>query len=212
MFALLATCIFAVAEEGDIYNLNEAGYPDRHWALMEPEVVASYEEAGWIRMTGVLWFDKDNHVVEFVDVNVSEIPDLYNKGYYFAMLFNWVHDGPTIGKNMEQSVSVGYWKFNADEAINFHNTYVEPALPELGDPAEFGYYSYWFLDGQSAMEPTGEESDAVKALFQLVRFEYNLYSFGNGEQIALMNGNTVIYSLEEAIASGGLDGELWPLN
>ena len=46
--------------EGDIYTLGAEGYPNRHWALMEPDEYQSYLDAGWIPYTGVLWYHQED--------------------------------------------------------------------------------------------------------------------------------------------------------
>ena len=209
MVASLLLAGFAIAEEeGDIYYFQPAGWPDRHWAFMTSEQIAAYEAAGWVRYTGTLWYDSENHHIEFVDININDIPQLYNDGLWMAVLYSWVHDGPSLGKKTQQNVSVGYWHVTAEQATEYIKTYVQPELPQLPQyPNAFGYYSYWYLDGQEAAEPESLDQKG----YNFVRYEHNVYKLGYGQEIVLLNGEVLVYTLDEAVKLGGVDDELWPL-
>ena len=202
--------------EGDIYTLNNEDYPTRHWKLMNHEEFQAFIEKGWKPNTGVLIFKKIDGVMTYVgEVNVDsldKVQDLYNEGYCVVVLYNWLHDGESLGKHTEQSVSVGYWVLDTVQAAEFFRTYQVPELflEEEAVPTK-GYYSSWYLDGQSAMDPSGEESRLVLDMFSFVREEYDVYDRGYGEQVVLKNGNTLVYTFDEAVAAGGFDDELWPL-
>ena len=203
--------------EGDIYTLNDKDYPTRHWKLMTFEEVKAYIDAEWETYTGELWFHQEadgslTYVGDPPAVSLDQVQDqLYNNGWRLVVLYNWRHDGPSLGKHSEQTVSVGYWILDAVQAAEFMATYETPELYlDEAEPAK-GYYSSWYLDSQSAMDPSGEESRLVLDLFSFVREEYDVYDRGYGEQVVLKNGNTLVYTFDEAVASGGFDDELWPL-
>ena len=202
--------------EGDIYTLNN-NYPNRHWKLMTPEEVKAYTDAGWEPYTGVLWFHQEadgslKYVGDPPAVSLDQVQDqLYNNGWRLVVLYNWIHDGPSLGKLSEQSESVGYWIQDAVQAAEFMATYETPELYLEAEEPTKGYYSSWYLDGQSAMDPSGEESRLVLDLFSFVREEYDVYDRGYGEKVVLKNGNALEYSFDEAVASGGFNDELWLL-
>ena len=212
--AMLLSLGSAVAEGGDIYTLTNNNYPDRHWCYMTDEEVKSYEDAGWEAYTGVLWLKDWEYVGEPEATSVEAVQtELYANGWRLYVIYSWIHDGASLGKHTEQSVSAGYWQLDAVQAGEFLCTYEVPQLVVGTDevPAK-GYYSGWYLDGQSAADPNGEESELVLSLFALVREEYEVYDRGYGEQLVLKNGKRAIYSFDEAVAAGGFDDELWPLN
>ena len=203
---LVFSCAACFAE--DAYDLRDERYPDKYWGFMTPEEIAKYEAIGWTRNVGVLWYDTaDNSFVDLFEVGDTQ--ELVNKGYVFHIIYTWICPGEKLGKNMEQSVSCGYWQLSAEQAAAYHANYEIPEL-RVSDSEKTGvlYETNWVLDGQYASEPDDSMPAEELAKYTLARVAYNEYFRGYGEDIVLLNGDVLTYTIEEAIEAGGFDSEM----
>lgn len=194
----LAVPAFADGNVGDEYHLDPEGYPKQHWVYMSDEQIDSYLSAGWEMYAGTLWIGPNDEVVEFQQVKTSEIQELYNQGYKVVAYYTWRHDGVSLGKNQEQSVSVGVWKYSPDQAIEYYRTFVRPEIITNKMRPEVFYLSQWFYDGFIYSEPDGSETDEELAKLNFVRYQFDMYKFGYGSQLFLKNGEYDAFSYQEA--------------
>ncbi len=214
---VMVICCTAAFAEGDVYAIRDERYPDRHWAYMTDEEIASYEAIGWQRVTGVLWYDtKDYSYTDFGEI--SEDPqELINEGYVFHVIYSWICPGDKLGKYLEQSVSAGYWQLNVDEIKAFYASGYEYPQLTVNPAKKTGtlYESNWVIDGKYASDPddTMPQEELDKYEFVRVAYDdynpaYDDYNPGYGEELVLLNGDVQVFSLAEAVEIGGFDGEM----
>lgn len=194
--------ITAIAEgtenEGMVYLMNPEGWPKMHWAYMSDEEVASYEGAGWVRDTGVLWMYFDGMSWTY-DPSVqlpqdTEVQELYNDGYTCNVFYTWLR--PNVNGH-EQSVTVGQWVLSPELAAEYMNTFVIPEFKMLKTAYET-YDSEWYYNGVSAAL-TGNENEKQLEKFSFVRFIYQTFDYGFGSKLYLRNGDAKVYTYAEAI-------------
>ncbi len=205
ILAVLMTMTFTAIgfAEGDIYTLAPQGAPDRFWGFMSDQEIAEYEAQGYQRYIGVLFTP-----VDYDQIRIEDVQDLYNEGVRLEVHYSWIHDR-LPGFDGEFSVSVGVWILTAEEAIEFIRTYQVPELDILeNEPSGFVFESGWYLDGQRAFDPSGDESRAVLDLFTFVREEWAEFDRGFGEVIYLKTGVVEQYTFDEAVRQGGFDNEV----
>lgn len=194
--------------EPDAYDFNPDNYPNRHWIFMEDEEIASYEEIGWQRYVGVLWYDAEQEEADFrEEVAISSIQELYNQGYTFHIIYHWVCPGEKLGKHQEQSVYAGRWILSPKQAIDFHQTYVVPDLT-LAGREEVNYHSLWYYNNQECEEPDASVKEKERQNYRFVRQEYNHYDMGYGSNLYLRTGGYVEYTYDEACQLESVDGEM----
>lgn len=207
-----SACVIAEAVEGDEYELNPEGWPDKHWAYMTEDEIASYEAKGWKRESRTLWYNSDGKYAEDIDsmteIFVDDISSYYNQGYSFHIIYHWTCDGRLLGKHQEQSVYVGRWILSPDEAKECHMNGIQPldfpyskvnqisSLPE--------YYSIWYYEGKEAKAP----EDVGDLGYTFERIAYDAYDFGYGSKMYLRNGTVISFTLEEIVELGAVDYEM----
>lgn len=204
-------CTTAVAE-GDVYYLDSAGWPSRHWEYMNDSLIAEYEAEGWERYTGVLWYDKDWHAADFQNVAVSDIKELYDEGYTFHVIYSWICPADVLNKNGEQSVYVGRWILSSDQAIEYHKTYVKPEIPsELPNDVDAVFISQFYYNNM-ACELDGTESEEVLENVEFIRHQFDNYHFGKGSELFLNSGENESYDYEAVLEilenAGGFFNEM----
>lgn len=212
LMVFTCTAIFAEGDvaEGDVYlAARDERYPDRHWIFMTADEISYYESLGWQRTTGVLWYDTtdENSAVSLFEVD--DCQKLINEGLVFHIIYTWTCPGDRLGKYTEQSVSCGYWQLNAQQAQEYHSTYVLPEL-RVSDNEITGklYESNWAYEGQFAEEPDDSMDPETLSKFTFVRLGYNEYFKGYGETKVLLNGEVQEFTLDQAVEIGGFDSEM----
>ncbi len=184
---------------GDVYRFNAEGYPNRHWVYMTQDQIEEYQSAGWEMYIGTLWVGPDDEVVEFQQVKTSQIQELYNQGYKVVAYYTWRHDGVSLGKNQEQSVSVGVWKYSPEQAVEYYRTFVKPEIVMNKMTPKVFHLSQWFYDGIACSDPNGVETTEELAKLEFVRYHFDMYKFGYGSELYLRNGECSVYSYQEAL-------------
>ncbi len=205
---MVFACCAAFAES-DEYSVNDDRYPTKYWGFMTADEIQHFEDIGWQRITGVLWYDTndDNSYVDMFEVGDTQ--ELINQGYVCHIIYTWVCPGEKLGKFTEQSVSCGYWQLNAAEAAQFFTNYEYPAL-QVSDSQKTGvlYESNWAKDGKFVSDPDDSMSQEELSQYSFVRVAFNEYNRGYGETVVLLNGDVLVFSLEEAVEIGGFDAEI----
>lgn len=193
------------SNEGDVYYQNREGWPNKHWILMSSEEISTYEANGWKRYTGVLWFDGNNHAVDFSEIDVNNIQNMYNDEYDFHIHYTWLLPASAQNNYREQSVTVGVWNLSPSQAIEYHKTYQLPAINCVGIPTA-SFMSGWFYENQSSAGPEYSEPVNELAKYRFVRDVYDTYDFNFGSILYLKNGNVAAYSYEEAMRINNSEG------
>ena len=190
---------FAEGVSGDVYRFNPEGYPCKHWVYMTQAQIEKYQSAGWEMYVGTLWIGPEDEVVEFQQVKTSDIQELYNQGYKVVAYYTWRHDGVSLGKNQEQSVSVGVWKYSPEQAIEYYRTFVKPELVTNKMQPTVFYLSQWYYDGIACSDPNGYETEEEQGKLEFVRYYFDLYKFGYGSELYLRNGECNVYSYQNVL-------------
>lgn len=215
---VMSVTTMCLAEPADEYELNPAGWPDRHWEYMTQDEITAFEAAGWQRYVGVLWYNDSNYKyapeVDTADaISIADVEAYYDQGYSFHVIYHWLMDGRLIGKQTEQSVYVGRWRLSREQAVEyFENNLTVPALMMNVKPLP-EYYSLWYYNGKECSVP--EKDDP---LYKFVRIAYDCYDLGFGSKIWLRNGeyalndetgnNYFTYAEYWGFASTGFDYEM----
>lgn len=214
LFIGMMSVTFAVAEvEGDVYEVNPAGWPDKHWAYMSSAEIAQYEQSGWTRYVGTLWYNSDckyaKEIEELDEILVDSVEEYYNAGYTLQVIYHWVHDGRTLGKHQEQSVYVGRWILSREQAkacCGRGRMLIEELPNNLSEVTPLPeYYSMWLYDGKESAEP--QDGDDVSK-YAFVRIAYDAYDMAYGEKVLLRNGDVVIFGFDEILELGSVDYEM----
>ena len=197
----------------DTYSLNPEGYPSKHWCLMTEDEIALYEELGWERVTGVLWYDDERYVIDFTEINTADIQNMYNAGYTCHVLYTWVCPARKLNKYQEQSVSVGSWILSPEQAEEYQTTVVVPWIDVMGlnENPEVSFMSQWYYENMASSMPDINLTEG-KEKYLYVRYVFDTYEYGKGSVLYLRNGDQLEYTFDEVLevveTSGGFENEL----